>query len=544
MRSQLEILPLGGLKEIGKNCMLIKHENDAIMIDCGMGFPGNDNFMGEDFFIPDFNIIEELGINLLGCVVTHGHEDHIGGTPYLLQRFDVPVFMTNFPAKALEERIMRFAKYKNIKTLNYKKTPTINLGKFTIDMLDVPHSIPEAKALIIKVGDFTLLHTGDFKYDSPQQSPFSGKTPEQVDILLSDSTNIEREGRSENESSILGNISRIIENARGRVIATAFSSNSVRINNIITISMLKGRQVGLLGRSVKSYVKIASELGHISLPDSILTDPLRINSAPDNKITLIVTGSQAEPRSVMRRMSLDAMKSVSIKRGDTIIFSSKNIPGNEVSIGRMIDNLIEKGASVYYENTDKIHVSGHAFQDDIVQTFKDVNPKYVVPIHGYRRFLELSAKLAEKNGYKALLISDGEMLSFTKDKSPIVTRKFDLEQKIVSNELPDLVGSENISERKRVADGGFLTLMIVADLFTNELLAEPRIVSAGIANAANMKKIEIEIKNIVDEYFKKELPDEPYWKDVEEEIRIKVRKHLISITNKRPTVNVIIVNPD
>lgn len=544
MNGQIEILPLGGLKEVGKNCMLIKYGDDAIMIDCGMGFPGNDDFMEDDFFIPDFDIIDELGINLLGCVITHGHEDHIGAVPYLLQRFDVPVYMTNFPARVLEERMMKYARFRNIKALNYKHPGIIKLGDFSVEMIDVPHSIPESKALVIKVGEFTIVHTGDFKYEIGSPSPFKGKVPENIDILLSDSTNVERVGHSESEDSILGNISEIIENAPGRVIATGFSSNATRIGNIINISLLKGRTVGLLGRSVNSYMQIASELGHIKLPASLLTDQAAINRIPENKITLIVTGSQAEPRSVMKRMSLDMMKSVSIRYGDTIFFSSKNIPGNELSIGRMIDNLVEKGADVYYENTDKIHVSGHALRDDIVQAFKDVDPHYVVPVHGHRRFLDLSARLAERAGYSSVVISDGDMLCFQKGRRPFVSHTFDLTTKVVSNGDADLIDIENVRERKRVAKAGFMTVMLTVDFFANTLLAKPRLLSSGIANAASMKKIEREIKDMIEDYFHYELADEPIWKDVEEDIRIMVRRYLTSLTDKKPIVNAIIVNLD
>ena len=225
-------------------------------------------------------------------------------------------------------------------------------------MVDVPHSIPEAKGLIIKVGEYTIVHSGDFKGDNVKSSPFKNKVPSKVDIFLVDSTNIESEGNSSNEKSITKNIETLIENAAGRVIVTGFSSNVARIRNIIDISIKKGRVVGLMGRSVLSYTGFAKELGYIDLPPSIITDQAKINKVPENKLTLIVTGSQAETRSIMKRMSLDMMKSVSIKYGDTILFSSKIIPGNELSIGRMIDDLMEKGANVFYEKTDDIHVSG------------------------------------------------------------------------------------------------------------------------------------------------------------------------------------------
>lgn len=542
MTPQIEILPLGGLKEVGKNCLLIKYLNEAVMIDCGMGFPGNDDFMEDDFFIPDFDIIDELEIDLLGCVITHGHEDHIGAVPYLLQKFNIPVYMTPFPAKVLEERINKYAKYKTIKTVNAKKAHQIKIGPFTIEMIDVPHSIPESKFLIIKVADYTIVHTGDFKSESSKNSPFKGKVPDKVDILLVESTNIESAGHAENERSITGNIGEIIENARGRVIATCFSSNTARIKNIIDISLEKGRTVALLGRSVNSYSAIASELGHLKLPASVITDQSKINRVPENRLTLIVSGSQAEPRSVMKRMSLDMMKSVSVKIGDTIFFSSKNIPGNEISIGRMIDNLVEKGADVYYENTDHIHVSGHAKQDDIIQAFNDINPALIIPVHGHRRFLELSAKLADREGFSSTVISDGEMLVYRKNKRYAVSHKFDLTVKVVSNGDPDMVDIENIRERKKIAKAGIMTVMMTVDFLSNTLLSKPRIISSGIASASRMKKIDREIKDLIESYFKEEIPDEPFWKDVEEEIRIRVRRHLLAILKKKPIVNAIIVN--
>jgi len=544
MTLPVEILPLGGLKEIGKNCTIIKYGNDAIMIDCGMGFPGNDDFMDDDFFIADFDIIEELELNLHGCVITHGHEDHIGGVPYLLKRFNIPVYMTKFPQNILAERISKFAKYKNIVSFSAKKTPIIECGPFKIQMIDVAHSIPEAKGLVIEVDGYKILHTGDFKIRKAGKSPFAGKISENTDILMIDSTNIEHPGKSEDEMEIIKNISKIIENASGRVVVTGFSSNTTRIKNIIDIALSKKRVVALLGRSVNSYSAIASQLGYMKLPPSVITQQDKINQIPENKLLLIVTGSQAEPRSVMKRISLDMMKYVSIKYGDTIIFTSKNIPGNELSIGRMIDNLIEKGAEVYYENTDKIHVSGHANQQDIVDTVLTVNPDLVLPVHGNRRFLNLNAKLARRNGFNSIVISDGEMLSYRKKKMPTISQKLDLTVKIVSNNDPDLVDIETIKDRKRVAKAGFMHVLLTVDFLSNTLLSRPRLVSVGIASLPKMKKIEREIHKIINDHFKEEVPEDPFWKEVEEELRIKVRRYLYSITRKKPLVNTIIVNLD
>jgi ribonuclease J len=545
MSKSIEFLPLGGLKQVGKNCMLLKYGRSVLMIDCGMGFAGNDDFMEDDFFIPDFEIINELDIELAGCVITHGHEDHIGGVPYLLKQFDVPVYMTEFPSKILEERISRYSKYKkNINVLKSKGNCSFKLGPFDVTMIDVPHSIPEAKSLIIKVGEYNIVHSGDFKGDSTKNSPFKNKIPSKVDVFLVDSTNIESEGNAADEKSIIKNLENLIENAAGRVVVTGFSSNVSRIRNIIDISIKKGRTVGLMGRSVLSYTGYAKELGYIKLPPSIVTDLSKINKVPENKLTLVVTGSQAETRSIMKRMSLDMMKSVSIKYGDTIIFSSKMIPGNEISIGRMIDDLMEKGANVFYEKTDHIHVSGHAKKNDIINAIRDVNPDLVIPVHGHRRFLELLAKTSEKEGCRSRVITDGDILTYNNKKGEHISHRYELDTVIVSNNDPDLVDLENIRERKRIAKAGFMNVMMTVDFLSNGLLSQPRIVSAGIATPHRMKKIEREIKDLINEYFTEELSEEPYWKDVEEEIRIKTRRYLFSILKKKPIVNAIIVNLD
>jgi ribonuclease J len=545
MKKTIEILPLGGLRQVGKNCMLVKYGRSALMIDCGMGFAGNDDFMEDDFFIPDFEIIKEFDVELCGCVITHGHEDHIGGVPYLLQKFDIPVFMTHFPNKILKERISKVAKYKkNIVTLNWKEKATFKAGPFEVTMIDLPHSIPEANGLIIKAGDYTIVHSGDFKGENIKSSPFKNKVPGNVDIFLVDSTNIESDGNSSKEESIVKNIERLIENASGRVIVTGFSSNVTRIKNIIEISQKKNRVVGLMGRSVLSYTGYAKELGYIDLPPSIITDQAKINRIPENKLTLIVTGSQAETRSIMKRMSLDMLKSVSVKFGDTILFSSKVIPGNEISIGRMIDDLVEKGANVFYEKTDEIHVSGHAKKNDIINAIKDVDANLVIPVHGHRRFLELLSRTAENAGYRSRVITDGDLLSYHKQNGENITHKYELDTVIVSNYDPNLVDLENIRERKRIAKAGFMTVMLTVDFLSNVLLSQPRIISAGIAAPHRMKKIERDIKDLINDYFTEELPEEPYWKDVEEEIRIKTRRHLYSILKKKPLVHAIIVNLD
>lgn len=540
-KSKLRILSLGGQKEVGKNCMLLMHGSDALMIDCGIGFAGNDDFMDDDFFIPDLDAIEGLNIKLHGLVITHGHEDHIGAVPYFLDKFDVPVYMTEFADLLLKERISRVSKYNNVVALPAKRKAAFDVGPFNIRMLPVPHSIPESKALLITVGEYRLLHTSDFRSESTARSPFFQKINEEIDIMFVDSTNIEDEGFSQNESDIIDNIREIIANAQGRVIATAFSSNTVRIKNIMNLAVEAGRTVALLGRSVNQYAKIAEYLGYLKIPENAIFDRSKISRVPDNKLLMIVTGSQAEPRSVMKRMSLDMLKSVTVKYGDTIFFSSKIIPGNEVSIGRMLDQLVEKGVNLFYENNSDIHVSGHARKSEIVQAIKDVNPKLVIPVHGHLRFLDLNARTAEKNGFQARMISDGDVFEYSKEMSGLKQR-IELETKIVSNYDPTLIDLETLKDRKRLARTGFLAVMMSLDFLSGRLIHPPVIFSSGVICKARMKKVEKEIREMVYDFFTEKLTENLDKEDIEEEIRVRVRRYLTSITDKKPTVYSKIVN--
>jgi len=543
MRDQLSIVPLGGLREVGKNCLLLIYGKEALMIDCGMGFPGNDDFMDDDFFIPDFDAIRQLDVSLVGVVVTHGHEDHIGAIPYLLRDHEVPVYLTEFPAELLQERLARVARYNTLVPLPAKRKNPFTIGPFSVKMLPVPHSIPESKALLVSVGPFTVLHTGDFKCDGSGHSPFYKKVPEEVDLMLVDSTNIEREGCSIQEEDIIPNLRKIIAEAPGRVIVTAFSSNIERIRNIIDIAQEEGRVIGLMGRSVHTYTRIARKLGYLKLPASVVTDESKFATIPDEKLLMIVTGSQAEPRSIMKRLSLDMLKAVPLKYGDTVLFSSRMIPGNETAIGRMMDTLVEKGVNLFYEATAQVHASGHGRQADLLLAAREVNPTLVVPVHGHLRFIAHHCRLLEREGLSTRMISDGDVLLYTKKYSELV-RRLDLRKRIVSNYDPDLVDIETIRDRKRLARAGAMTVLLTVNFIEGRLVTPPRFSSIGIASAAAMKNIEHELRGQLYAYFaeKKKKDALGDHDEIEEEVRVLVRRYLMDLTDKKPMVTVMVVN--
>ena len=541
MKTKLKILPIGGLGEIGKNATLIMDGSDAFLIDAGMGFPGADDFIEDDFFIPDFDVIDELDITLHGVVITHGHEDHIGSLPYFLKKRNIPVFMTELPSMLLHERmgIVAPEAHSSFNIIKNRKK-SFKIGPFTITYIPVPHSVPEANGLLIETPNYRLVHSGDFKL-ADASSPFGaiiGKKP--VDILFVDSTNVEKTGRTGSEESIKENIQEIVKNATGRLIATMFSSNTERVKTIIEASLAAGRTVALLGRSINNYTTFAQKLGYLELPKSVITDPAKISSVPDNKLTIVATGSQAESRAVMNRISLDMFKSLTLKYGDTIFFSSKMIPGNELSISRMIDNLVERGATVYYENNAKIHVSGHAKQDEIIEVIKDVDPKLVVPVHGHFRFLDKMSQIAGGLGYDTRVISNGDVMVYS-GKDHWLQHRIELFPVIVSNYRTDLVSIETIKERRRLARAGSMTVMMTVDFLNSTLLGPPRIVSQGIATREITKKLERSVVDAIYAHFSK-LSDETDWLDTEEEIRIITRRLLTKKTKKKPIVFSLIVN--
>lgn len=539
MAEQIMAVPLGGLREVGKNCLLLIYQKKAIMLDCGMGFPGNDYLMDDDFFIPDFDAIATLGVTLEGVVVTHGHEDHIGAIPYLLRDHDVPVYLTEFPAGLLKERMGKVARYQNLVVLPAKRKAPVEIGPFTVRMLPVPHSIPEAKALLIEAGPFKLLHTGDFKCDGSGHSPFYKKVPEDIDMMFVDSTNIEREGVSKQEPELIPNLRRIIAGAKGRIIVTAFSSNIDRIKNILAIAQESGRTVGFMGRSVRTYTRIAQQLGYLELPGSIVTDESQFSTIPDKKLLMIVTGSQAEPRSIMKRMSLDMLKAVPLKYGDTILFSSKIIPGNETAIGRMMDSLVEKGVNLFYEATSNIHASGHGRRDDLLLAAREVNPSLIVPVHGHLRFIDFHCRVLEKEGFSARLISDGDVLVYTKKDSEL-RQRIDLQKRIVSNYDPDLLDIETVRDRKRLARAGAMTIVLSLDRVEGKLVTPPRFITMGVAAPVPMKGIQHELRGMIYDYFadKKNLARDN--EEIEEDLRLIARRYLTEVTDKKPVVTVAV----
>ena len=388
MISKLKIIPLGGLGEIGKNMTAIEYGSDIIVIDCGMGFPDEDMY-GVDIVLPDFSYLKSNAARVRGLILTHGHEDHIGGVPYLLRELDVPIYTLPLTAALVELKLEEHDLLYNTQIFTKKVGSVFRLGCFTVEFIHVNHSIPDAVALAIKTPLGTIIHTGDFKIDV---TPISGGMidlvrfgelgNEGVLALMSDSTNVEKPGHSDSERKVGASFDKLFKGCDKRIIITTFASNVHRLQQIIDVAVRYGRKVGITGRSMENVLRVAKVLGYMDIPEDAIMDIEQLNKLPRDRVVIISTGSQGEAMSALYRMAFSEHKQIQVDSNDRVIISASAIPGNETTISRVIDELFHKGAEVIYDRNTDLHVSGHACQEEQKMLLALVKPKYFIPVHG------------------------------------------------------------------------------------------------------------------------------------------------------------------
>ena len=424
MTSKLRIIPLGGLGEIGKNMTVIEFGNDLIVIDCGMGFPDEDMY-GVDVVLPDITYLRNNASRIRAMIITHGHEDHIGAVPYVLQEVDVPIYTTPLTAALIELKLEEHDLLYNTQIFTKKAGSVFRVGAFTIEFIHVNHSIPDAVALAIRTPVGTVIHTGDFKIDV---TPISGGMIDLVRLgelgnegvlaLLSDSTNVEMPGHSASERKVGESFDKLFMNCDKRIIITTFASNVHRLQQIINVAAKYHRKVAVTGRSMENVLRTAIVLGYMDLPKDVLVlDLEQMKDLPKNKTVIISTGSQGEAMSALYRMAFSEHKQIQIDSGDRVIISASAIPGNENTISRVIDELFHKGAEVFYDRHTDLHVSGHACQEEQKMMLALTKPKYFIPIHGEHRMLVKHAELGRMMGVapKNIVIAEnGKVIEFTK----------------------------------------------------------------------------------------------------------------------------------
>ncbi|CAN5840587.1 ribonuclease J [soil metagenome] len=489
--SKLEIIPLGGIGEFGMNCMGIRSGGEMIIVDAGMGFPEETPF-GVDISIPNFNFLDDYKDELTALILTHGHEDHIGALPFFLKKFNLPVYLSNFTHGLAERKLDEHKMLDNVLLHRVKPNDVSNIGNFSVQYIHASHSLVDCFSLAIKTPLGTLIHTGDYKID---ETPVIGKGYDLETLkkigdagvlaLLSDSTNATVAGRTPSERDVIPAFEEIFENTEGRIFVSTFSSSMHRLQIVFDVAHEFGRKVCVLGRSMLKNVEIAEELGLLKIPHGTVIGLGESRALRDTEIVYLVTGSQGESRAALWNLATNTYKGMEIEKGDTVILSARIIPGNDKRISRLIGHLYKRGANIIEEKRRLIHVSGHASQEDIRIMTETVRPKYVVPIHGEYRMLFRHKEFIKNHieGYSdenIILIENGDVLEFDEFGARVAANN-DLGRTFIDEESLHEVEYDVLRERKKLAYGGAVSLVVTIDKETKELADTPQITFQGVA---------------------------------------------------------------
>jgi ribonuclease J len=549
-KESLKVIPIGGLHEIGKNMTLLQYGNDIMIIDCGMSFP-DDQMFGIDAVIPDFSYVIENADKIRGLVVTHAHEDHIGGIPFLLANVNCPVYASRltigFIKRKLEERKIKKPKLREI-----APGDKIKLGCFKVEAVHTTHSVADSFAFSIDTPVGKVFHTGDFKVDyTPVDGApidlarFAEIGKEGVQLLLADSTNAARKGYTPSEKVVGDSLRNIFTNIDGRIIIATFSSNVHRVQKIIDIAVETGRKVAVSGRSMEAMVTIAQELGYLTIPPNTLVNLKKIKNVMDSQLVVITTGSQGEPMSALYRMASNEHKDVHIRRGDTIILSSTPVPGNEKSVSNIVNHLFELGANVIYNDIAETHVSGHACEEELKLIHSLIKPKFFMPVHGEARHLQAHAAIAENLGMNPehiISAENGDIIEVKPNKVKISDERVSAEAVMVDGLGVGDVGNVVLKERKDLSEGGCLMLAVTLDQATGEILSGPSISTRGLIYVKEYG----ELLRDAEHYAEKVLSATPH-KVLKSEValkkllREKMRSFILERTGRTPVIISIIL---
>ena len=545
---KLKIIPLGGVGEIGKNMTVIEYGSDIIIVDCGMSFP-DEEMPGIDVVIPDMTYIEKNAANVRGILITHGHEDHIGAVPYALQKLNVPVYATKLTIALIEQKLTEI-KVDHADLNCVSPGDTIRLGCFSVEFIKTSHSIAGACALSINTPIGTLIHTGDFKVD---YTPIDG---EPIDIarlayygsrgvlaLMSDSTNVENEGHTPSERGIGKTFEHCFDKAKGRVVVATFASNIYRIQQIADVAISFGRVVCFQGRSMVKIAEIAKELGYLQLPDESVVEVGQLKKYRDDQICVITTGSQGEPMSGLFRMANSSHK-VNVGKGDMVIISASSIPGNEKSVGRVINQLYQHGAKVIYERMADVHVSGHACKEELKLMLTLTKPKFFIPVHGEARHLYQHKELAEELGIpeEDIFVTEiGDVVELTRNKGRIAGSVTAGSVMVDGSGVGD-IGNVVLRDRKLLSEDGIFTVVITLNKQTGALLAQPEILSRGFVYEKNSEELLKETRELVKAKAAQfEKNHRSSWSSIKNDIRNSIKNYLYERTKRRPMVMPIII---
>ena len=505
MASKLKIIPLGGLGEIGKNLTIYEYGKDMFLVDCGMGFPDQDLY-GVDLVIPDISYLKANKNRIRGMVITHGHEDHIGAIPYVLKQLDMPIYATPLTAAIIELRLEEHDLLYHTQIFTKKPGDKFKLGCFEVEFIHTNHSIADSVALAIKTPIGTVIHTGDFKIDlTPIQGgmidlPRLGQLGnEGVLALLSDSTNVERPGYCASEARVIDCFDELFKDCNKRIIVTTFASNVHRIQQIMDAAAECGRKVAVTGRSMENVTKVAMDLGYMKPPKNTVVDINKIKSMPLEKQVIVTTGSQGEEMSALYRMAFSTHKQVEIGAGDKVILSASAVPGNEVTVGRVINELFRKGATVVYDRADMLHVSGHACQEELKIIHALTKPRFFVPLHGEQRMLQIHCQLAQQMGMDRnhIAIADnGGVIEITGKSMKLSANSVPAGEVYVDGSGVGDVGAVVMRDRKRLAEDGMVVIVLPMSSHDHRLLCQPEIVTRGFVYVKESEELLQELRDI------------------------------------------------
>ncbi len=548
----LKIIPLGGLGEIGLNMMVLEYENTIVLIDAGLMFP-EDDMLGIDIVIPDFAYLKQRRANVRALVVTHGHEDHIGAIPFLLREFPIPIYGTPLTLALIHEKLKEHGLSTRTKLKTVLPGETIDLEPFHIEFIQVCHSIPDGAGLAIHTPEGIVIHSGDFKIDN---TPIDGKRfdlarfgsygEKGVKVLLSDSTNVERPGHTLSEKDVGETLKDIFQSSTGRIMVAVFASNLHRIQQVIHLARSFGRKVLLNGRSMVSNVRIGRELGSLDFPPEEEINFGELNRLPDSQVLLLTTGSQGEPMSALSRMAFEGHKKLKIKKGDTVILSSKFIPGNERTIHNVINRLYRHGAEVIHEQVRDIHVSGHAYQEELKTLMSVVRPTFFIPIHGEYRHLVKHKQLAMTMGIpgeNCFLLEDGDVFAIFEGEARVMGRVETGRVLVDGKGVGDVEGLV-LRDRRHLSEDGLVIATLVINKQTKSILSGPDILSKGFIHEDSKPEVLDHAKSIIMEVFNR-IVQEDFELDcslLESEIKRELKRFFNRILYRRPVIYVLLTD--
>ncbi len=547
--SKLRIIPLGGLEQIGMNITAFEFEDSIVVVDCGLSFP-EDDMLGIDLVIPDVTYLKENIDKVKGFVITHGHEDHIGALPYIIKDINVPIYATKLTMGIIENKFTEHNLLKTTKRKIVKHGQSINLGMFRIEFIKTNHSIADAAALAIYSPAGIVVHTGDFKVDytpvfgdAIDLQRFAEIGKKGVLALMCDSTNAERQGFTMSERTVGRTFDNIFaEHRNTRIIIATFASNVDRVQQIINSAYKYGRKVVVEGRSMVSIISTAAELGYLNIPDYTLIDIEQMKNYPDEQMVLITTGSQGESMAALSRMASDMHRKVSIKPGDTVIFSSHPIPGNEKAVSKVINELSAKGADVIFQDA---HVSGHACQEEIKLIYSLVHPKYAIPVHGEYRHLKAQAQLAQSLGIPKehiFIMKSGQVLELDETEPAKLNGQVQTGAILVDGLGVGDVGNIVLRDRQHLAEDGIVIVVLTLERYTNQVLAGPDIVSRGFVYVRESEDLMGEARQVIEEALvyceTKHISD---WSKIKNTIRDELNNFIWKKTKRSPMILPIIM---